>query len=828
MNLNQKRHLVALLFCDLVGYGSVVTKDERLGLELLEEYRTIVRRFLPQYGGRENKTIGDAFFLEFSSAIDAVFFSIELQTCLYERNLGEPTDRRILTRVGIHLGDVVFSEGDSLGDGVNIASRIEGFAEPGGICVSRTVADQVFPYQQIRLKRLGKKRLKHVSHPTVLYKIRLPWEQTHRLNWWPFRRNTSLKIRFSNSSPSERLRHGATAGLAVCVLSLFAYLNFHSLDGYQSYQLGKTTGRTPAVVADRLSLMDGWEYKHNDYAAVEEPDGVQIEQDWHPLVRPYTKYTEELSTPYWMRRKFETSLNLLQPTIVLGPICGAHRVFLNGQFIGGSNFTFTLAYYPFDRSLLRKNGSNTIIVKVDPKASISPAIVSVPRVPSFLGEFSDVYSVVAKNEFYFHIAHNIYLALTLIGFIACLLFYFFNPTNRKYLYFAIYMLLGAMTLLHSNGFIFSFADYRVQRAFRLFGLSLSAFTLLSAYFYINRRRRGELLNNGIAILWTLIMAPLLLSGLLPAPRYLSLWDSVLSATALYTAIWVVGILLFRSVQVFKRSHNWRSQLPTIRYEITIFVFGTFTAMLSASSVKGPLSEMWPPGVRASLYTLGTTYPFWFSLCILGLGLIDYISKTRSMRYRRQTDDMLLGISRTVRHSLHGERVISDILAQVTKSIQAERSTIYLLEETLGERALRAHSIISSHDAKPLIKRVTEIKHGILGYVCEHRTPLFIRDISSDIRFRNHIRTRNQDGNHSYKTNSCMLFPLVVGELLVGILTIADKKESLEFSERDFSLLHVVATNIAVVIQAQNANGQLPTGPSQTECPTFPPQRAWIP
>ncbi len=813
MSLVQKRQLVALLFCDVVGYGSITTADEQLGLELLEEYRTIVRRFLHLHGGRENKTIGDAFFMEFSSAIDAVFFSIELQTCFYERNLGEPTNKRILTRIGIHLGDVVLAEGDSLGEGVNIAARIEGFAEPGGICVSRTVADQVFPYQQIKLKRMGKKKLKHISHRTVLYKIKLPWEKTRGPTWWPFHKNGELKTRFSASRPEEQLRQAALAGLALSVMALFAYLSFYSFSDYRAYRLGRQNRQIASSVTQRFSLADGWEFAHRNY---EEPIEIiaspNSAMEWNPLTRPYGRYADQLSTPYWMKRVFVSKTLWEQPAIVLGPICGAHRAYLNGHFIGGSDYTFTLVYYPFDRSLLKKNANNVLIIKVDPKPSITPGIVSLPQVPSFLGEFHDVYSVVAKNEFYFHIAQNMYLALTLIGFVACLSFYFFNPTNRKYLYFSLYMLLGAMTLLHSNGFIFGFADFRLQRAFRLFGLSLSSLTLLSTYFYLIRRRREELINNGLAIAWIFSMAPFLLSRTLSGKIYLDLWDLVLLVTSAYTATWVVGIALIRSYQVFKEPNRWKEQLNSFRYEFTVLVFGAFTAMLSISSVKGPFSGLLPSQVRASLFALGTTYPFWFALCILGLGLFDYISKNHLLRYRRKMDDMFLGISRITRQSLHGESVLSDILEQVTTFIQAERSTIYLLEEHQGEWILRADSIVSSHDAKPLVLKVTEVKHGILGYVCENRAPLFIRDVASDIRFQKHILTRKREGFHSYKTNSCMLFPLVVGEQLVGILTIADKSGDLEFSERDFSLLNVVATNLAVVIHAQRATGKTPAEP----------------
>ncbi|HUP57715.1 MAG TPA: tetratricopeptide repeat protein, partial [Bdellovibrionota bacterium] len=126
-----------------VGYSAITNRDEKLALELLEEHRALIRPLFVEHGGREVKTIGDAFLAEFDSALEAVKCGIRIQERLGERNLEAQHARRIKVRIGIHLGDIVVSDNDVYGDGVNIAARLEQMAEPGSICFSQQVYDQV-------------------------------------------------------------------------------------------------------------------------------------------------------------------------------------------------------------------------------------------------------------------------------------------------------------------------------------------------------------------------------------------------------------------------------------------------------------------------------------------------------------------------------------------------------------------------------------------------------------------------------------------------------------------------------------------------------------
>src|SRR5207249_6668231 len=131
---SEQRKLAAIMFTDMVRYSALSQRDEKLAQELLEEHRRLLREVFPPFNGTEIKTIGDAFLIEFNSALEAAHCAIEIQRTLAKRNHDVPAERRIELKIGIHIGDVVHRGGDVYGDGVNIASRIEPLAGAGGVC----------------------------------------------------------------------------------------------------------------------------------------------------------------------------------------------------------------------------------------------------------------------------------------------------------------------------------------------------------------------------------------------------------------------------------------------------------------------------------------------------------------------------------------------------------------------------------------------------------------------------------------------------------------------------------------------------------------------
>ena len=172
-----QRRLAAVMFTDVVGYTTLTQRNEALAMELLEEQRALVRSLLPRHGGREIKTIGDAFLVEFESALEAVRCAFDIQQSLHEQNSGKEIDRRMMLRVGVHLGDVIHSQNDVYGDAVNIASRIEPLAPPGGVCISAQVHDHIKNKTDFQLTSLGYKELKNVGEPIEVFRVVFPWEK---------------------------------------------------------------------------------------------------------------------------------------------------------------------------------------------------------------------------------------------------------------------------------------------------------------------------------------------------------------------------------------------------------------------------------------------------------------------------------------------------------------------------------------------------------------------------------------------------------------------------------------------------------------------------
>ncbi len=173
----EQRKLAAIMFTDMVGYSALSQRDDKLALELLEEHRQLLREIFPRFNGTEIKTIGDAFLIEFSSALEAAQCAIEIQRTLAKRNHDVTAERRIELKIGIHIGDVVHRGGDVYGDGVNIASRIEQLAGAGGICVSMDVERQIRNALETRFEKLAPTELKNISVPMDLFRIVLPWEK---------------------------------------------------------------------------------------------------------------------------------------------------------------------------------------------------------------------------------------------------------------------------------------------------------------------------------------------------------------------------------------------------------------------------------------------------------------------------------------------------------------------------------------------------------------------------------------------------------------------------------------------------------------------------
>ena len=167
-----ERRLAAILAADVAGYSRLIEADEDGTLGRLKALRAeVVDPKIAEHRGRLVKTTGDGLLVEFVSVVDALRCAGEIQAALVERNGAAPADRRIEFRIGIHQGDVVAEDGDSFGDGVNIAARLEGLAEPGGICVSARVQEEAAGKLDLTFKDLGEQSLKNLARSVRVYRV---------------------------------------------------------------------------------------------------------------------------------------------------------------------------------------------------------------------------------------------------------------------------------------------------------------------------------------------------------------------------------------------------------------------------------------------------------------------------------------------------------------------------------------------------------------------------------------------------------------------------------------------------------------------------------
>jgi len=166
-----ERRLAAIMFTDIVGFTKLAQENEAIALHLLEEHRSILRPIFDSRGGREVKTIGDGFMVEFASAVESVRCAVEIQGAIAKWNTSRKTGKQLLLRIGVHVGDVVREGSDLVGDGVNIASRIEPLAQPGGICLTGSVWDQIRNKVDVKVERLRAISLKNVSTPIDVYRV---------------------------------------------------------------------------------------------------------------------------------------------------------------------------------------------------------------------------------------------------------------------------------------------------------------------------------------------------------------------------------------------------------------------------------------------------------------------------------------------------------------------------------------------------------------------------------------------------------------------------------------------------------------------------------
>src|SRR5215472_16240776 len=169
-----ERRLAAILAADVAGYSRLIGADEEGTLARLRAIRReSIDPKIAEYRGRIVKTTGDGLLVEFASVVGAVRCAVEVQRAMAERNAGVPADKRIEFRVGVHQGDIIVEDGDIFGDGVNLAARLEGLADPAGICVSSRVQEDAAGKLDLAFEDIGEQQLKNITRPVRVFRTQL-------------------------------------------------------------------------------------------------------------------------------------------------------------------------------------------------------------------------------------------------------------------------------------------------------------------------------------------------------------------------------------------------------------------------------------------------------------------------------------------------------------------------------------------------------------------------------------------------------------------------------------------------------------------------------
>jgi len=315
------RRLAAIMFTDTVGFTALSQRNETLSLELLDEQRAMLRPIFQRHGGKEVKTLGDGFLVEFTNALEAVRCAYEIQRMSREANYSRPSERQILLRVGVHLGDVVETGGDISGDAVNIASRVEPLADAGGVCITRQVYDQVQNKFELPLMSLGARPLKNVNTPLEVFKIVMPWTEGGGARLSEVDRNRIAILPLANFSPAAGDEYFAD-GMTDEIISTVSGISGLSVISRTSAMRYKQTSKSMTEIGRELragKLLEGSVRKYGNRVRIT-VQLIDSERDAHLWAQSYDGSLDDVfETQSDIARKIAEALKLPSPRAGAGP-----------------------------------------------------------------------------------------------------------------------------------------------------------------------------------------------------------------------------------------------------------------------------------------------------------------------------------------------------------------------------------------------------------------------------------------------------------------------------------------------------------------------------
>ncbi len=781
------RRLAALLFTDIVGYSALTERNEKLTLELVDEHRRAVRALLPSYGGTEVKTTGDGFLLEFGSVISALECAVEIQTLQFERNLSLPEERRLQIRIGAHLGDIMDSERDRFGNEVNVTARIESLSRPGGIAITKPVADQMSGKLDLPLRSLGKRKLKNLTNLPEIFQVVMPWESEKR----SFRNSIGRMLAQRKTDTSFFAWEGRL--LTAQVLGVLALIGWVAVETVSPPGSRGPRAVTPLPAAERFELPNHWQY-----ALGSDPKASGWKK-FSPTDTP--ELVDEIKGDYQLKLEFELegAPALEHPSLLLGLISDSHRAYLNGRFIGGSERFSDLANYSIDPTTLRAEGTNTLVIRAHTRPSLTPGLYRLPGVAPFLGEFSDVSKLIAKNEFSYRVLQSIFLTVSILVAFASLGYSFIRRNQLRFQYYSLFLFFGTVGLSFYNAYVISALDFPLYRFLKIMAFAGSSFALLSSALHVRGNRRAEIANNAGAILFgVLTWVALLGQDLLPS-QFLVRYQAAYAVATIYTLAWTLSLLGTFILERLRASREVDAAGSRANDRTLVLGFGAVLGLMGFATVwRSGFSDSGHDQIRFA----SMIYPFAFALLVFLNGMIDYVGKSVRMAYKQKKDDLLLSIASLLSESTDPETTIHAIQKKITSFLGATRSTIYLAEEKEGVRFLKATYVEGNAETKRRVESTVLPSTGVIGYCVKNRTALWVEDIAKDPRFQS--TTAGREAKTSYQTGSFIVIPLLFRQKLLGVITLADRADGKPFPREDFCLLHLAAKDLATILEQMQA------------------------
>ncbi|MBL7715176.1 MAG: GAF domain-containing protein [Bdellovibrionales bacterium] len=780
----QSRRLAAILFSDIVGYSSMTEKAEGEFHRALEKYRTLFRRILIKNSGREVRVMGDGFFVEFSSAVDAVQCAVEIQSQMSEWNATLPNGLRILTRIGIHLGDVLDLNGEAHGHEVNVSARLEALASPGGICVSEIVRDQVSGKADLHFDKVGKFKLKNMSKPIIVYRVAMPWER--RMSAY-----AGLRLRLSQANVVWKTvtanRSSVTAtilGLSV-LASLFGFIapiaKSLEITRYPDSFLAGTRG--PAGRGASQSLAQNWKLAPNP--RTEPGHWIDIDPNERESVRA------EINGEYWMKTELELDVSYQEPTLVLGLVPERHRVYVNGIWVGGAERQNPVPVYSIDPKILKYGQANTILVKAISHENPRAGLTVVPRIGIRIGEFSEIFQATHQDLLVFHLLRTALLAAMSVLTLLSVIYFTFNPTSREFLYFAIFGVVSFLMYLYQSPLLSDSFNARYFGLLKALPLWLMAPVLASAHAAMRKNHSGETTHNISAILVGAAVSIWVLTGVNSSRLLQERLNLAYLATAVYS--FGAGFRFLREKVGSKRFGDFSGRL--------IATYLIVNGLFALNSIRGMAAIQLPSELRSVFSQLLVFGPISFGAVIISSMLIERLRLSKKAADAEEQNGLSLRIAEIISSRGRTKDKVRQLHQAICMHLGVNRSTLYVAKSFDAEK-LFAECIIAPPENVGRVAQELPLEDGIVGYAYRRRTPVLVQDIENDLRFRDLVRGRSGEESVAYPTGSCIVFPLLVSDQFVGLVTLTEKANGKMFEPDDFQKIQLLAPEIALLLANQ--------------------------